>query len=113
MNLLPARMNGHGVQLASGATLSLGGLGKDEGDVVVGIRPDDLQVVTDSPIVEGRVTVQEPLGPETLIYVDLGGSEVIAKADGRAPPAVGSTVRLGALPENIHVIDGDTGAALR
>ena len=112
MNMLPGRANGQGVQLASGGTLPLV-LAGGARDVVVGIRPDDLHAVTEAPLLEGRVTVQEPLGPETLIYVEVGDTEVIAKADGRSPPEVGRTVRLGARTDDVHVFDGGTGAALR
>ena len=35
--------------------------------------------------------------------------EIIAKADGRTPPAVGANVRLGAQAENMHVFDAGTG----
>jgi multiple sugar transport system ATP-binding protein len=113
MNMLPAKADGRGVTLASGASLALDGLSGTAGDVIVGIRPDDLHPVAEAPLVEGRVSVREPLGHETLIYVDLGGTEVIAKADGRAPPPVGATVRLGARAEDVHVFDAATGAALR
>jgi multiple sugar transport system ATP-binding protein len=113
MNMLPARTNGQGVKLASGASLALGGVSGPARDVIVGIRPDDLHPVAEAPLVEGRVSLREPLGHETLIYVDLGDTEVIAKADGRAPPPVGETVRLGARAEHVHVFDAETGAALR
>ena len=76
------------------------------------MRPEDLTPDGGTALVEGRVTVLEPLGHETLIYVDTGAGEVIAKADGRRPPQVGDTVRLSALPENVHVFDAATGTAL-
>ena len=56
--------------------------------------------------------MREPLGHETLIYVGHDNAEIIAKADGRTPPQVGETVRLGALAENMHIFDAETGAAL-
>ena len=58
------------------------------------------------------LALREPLGHETLIYVGTAAGEVIAKADGRTPPEVGEAVRLGALPENMHVFDAKTGEAL-
>ena len=80
--------------------------------VIVGVRPDDLTPTDGAGLVEGTVIVQEPLGAETLIYVDVQGTEVIAKASGRTPPAVGSVVKLGAAPENLHLFDATTQAAL-
>jgi multiple sugar transport system ATP-binding protein len=42
----------------------------------------------------------------------VGGMEIIAKADGRRPPDVGSTVHLGTRPESVHLFDAETGMAL-
>ena len=60
----------------------------------------------------GQVTVREPLGGETLIYVTDGQTEVIASASGRTPPEVGETVQLGAPAEALHLFDGVTGMAV-
>ena len=111
MNLLDGTADGVGVTLAGGRRF--GAAGGARGAVLVGVRPDDLRPVADDPLVEGRVTVQEPLGPDTLIYVDTAAGEIIAKADARTPPPVGSTVRLGADRRDLHLFDRTTGAALR
>jgi len=112
MNMLPA-MASHGtVRLDTGTEIAMPG-GAD-GAVTLGVRPDDLGVVAGVPLTRGRVTVREPLGPETLIYVDTGaGGEVIAKADGRTPPEVGAEVTLCADPANLHLFDPASGQALR
>lgn len=80
--------------------------------MTLGVRPEDL-APGGPPLIEGQVTLREPLGPETLIYVGTDAGEVIAKADGHSPPAVGATVRLGAAPEALHVFDTASGEALR
>jgi len=82
------------------------------GNVVLGVRPDDLKLAGGTPLISGEVTVREPLGPETLIYVATRDGEVIAKADGRTPPKVGATVSLSADPANLHLFDAVSGAAL-
>ena len=111
MNLLRAETADGGLTLPGGGTMALPMASR--GAVLVGIRPDDLHPVADGPaLVEGRVTVREPLGPDTLIYVDTPAGEVVAKADARTPPAVGSTVRLGAAPDDLHLFDPEGGAAL-
>ncbi len=114
MNLLKAKASDAGVALEGGqhGTLAVGGL-KGASDILVGVRPDDLHPDNDNPIISGKVTVLEPLGPETLIYVDTPSGEVIAKADGRNPPRVGETVKLGAGVEHLHIFDAATGLALR
>ena len=112
MNMLPGTLSPVGITLATGQTPELARTSPQDRPVMVGIRPDDLLIAEGELLAEGRVTVQEPLGPETLIYVETPAGEVIAKADGRTPPAVGATVALGARVENLHVFDAATGMAL-
>lgn len=82
-------------------------------DILLGVRPDDLYTGSSTPIMIGTITVREPLGSKTLIYVDTPSGEIIAKADGRHPPDVGETVQPSADPENLHVFDAATGEALK
>lgn len=80
--------------------------------VQLGVRPEDLHANNANTVITGKVFLREPLGSETLIYVETPSGEVIAKADGRTPPEVGETVQLGAEPENLHIFDAATGEAL-
>ncbi len=113
MNMLPGRLNSGGVALDNGRQLSLGlTLAHEDRDITLGVRPDDLHPDDANPIISGKVTVREPLGPETLIYIETRDGEIIAKADGRNPPKVGETVNLGADPENLHLFDAQTGVSL-
>lgn len=113
MNMLPGRGDGAGLTLAGGAHFGWPDSVQTGKDIVLGVRPEDLQPGAGTPLVQGQVTVREPLGHETLIYVDTPDGEVIAKADGRTPPDIGATVELGADPANLHLFDAETGAALR
>ena len=57
---------------------------------MLGIRPDDLVVDDSQPLMEGKVSVQEPLGAETLINYrekEAWGNEVLALTDGRGRTA--------------------------
>ncbi len=110
MNMIEAEASDTAAQLPGGGAIALPVAAK--GPVLLGVRPDDLQPVDGPALVEGRVTVREPLGPDTLIYVDTAAGEIVAKADARTPPAVGSTVRLGAAAEDLHVFDRTSGAAI-
>ncbi len=112
MNMLPARVSQGGVKLASGTVLDIDVPSTQDRNVILGVRPDDLHLTNDSALLEGPVTVREPLGAETLIYVDTGGDEVIAKVDGRHPPVVGQHVKLTASTEELHVFDARTGTAV-
>lgn len=113
MNMLPATVQEGAVALNGGASLAMpGGLATGR-EILLGVRPDDLRATPDRGLVHGRVQLREPLGHETLIYVDTPGGEVIAKADGRSPPEVGSEVTLGAAPDTVHIFDKTSGEALR
>ena len=112
MNMLKAKGAESGISLFNGTTLPIRRPGLAPGQpVTVGIRPDDLSPGA-APLLTGRITVQEPLGAETLIYVDVAGTEIVAKASGRTPPPVGSEVALSASPETVHVFDGASGEAI-
>ena len=83
------------------------------GPVTLGLRPDDLRVSHEDGQFEGQVSILEPLGSETLVYVSIGNQELIARASGRTPPKLGATVKLSAEPENMHLFDTLSGNALR
>ncbi|TAD89756.1 MAG: sn-glycerol-3-phosphate ABC transporter ATP-binding protein UgpC [Alphaproteobacteria bacterium] len=84
--------------------------------VMLGVRPDDLTVgeaVGDSMVgFHAAVTVVEPLGPGTLVTLDVGGREVTATTDGRRLPSVGQVLPLRVERERLHLFDPDTGLAL-
>ncbi|MGL4959908.1 MAG: ABC transporter ATP-binding protein [Inquilinus sp.] len=81
--------------------------------VLLGVRPDDLaavegQVSADAFVIEGTVSVVEPLGPETLLHVDAAGAALVGTAPGRRPPQVGRTVRLAAANDTLHLFDAQS-----
>jgi len=110
MNLIEAEAAGDAARIAGGIDIALPA--PVNGPVLLGVRPDDLHPVDGPALVEGRVTLREPLGPDTLIYVETDAGEVVAKADARHPPEVGGRVRLGAEAADIHVFDRGNGTAV-
>jgi multiple sugar transport system ATP-binding protein len=113
MNMLPATLDAGGLHLNSGQNVSTSRTSPSRRAVVVGVRPDDLHINgAGGPLLQGNVILREPLGSETLLYVDCHGQEIIAKADGRTPPEVGAEVILTAEESNLHVFDADTNTAL-
>ena len=113
MNLIAGKIDGTSVTLDAGQNVTVPTLTPTAStDVLLGVRPDDLHPDSSNPIIRGTVSLREPLGPETLIYVETRSGEIIAKADGRTPPKVGETVTLGADPQNLHVFDAASGEAL-
>jgi multiple sugar transport system ATP-binding protein len=106
MNLLPGREDGTTISVAAG------------GDILVGIRPHDL-IVRATPSEQkaglsltGTVTAVEPLGPETLVHLDIDGNAVIATARDKFVPAVGDTLTCTAAPGSLYRFDARTEALL-
>ena len=91
-------------------------LGQDattvEGWRDLGFHPVLPQAQGETSLLDGTVSLAEPLGHETLLYVETPSGEVISKADGRTPPGVGSRVALHALKENLHLFDAETEQAI-
>ncbi len=108
--------------------------GVPDGEVVVGIRPDALGPARDGiPSMEFCVEVVEPLGDEVMTYGTVEGrkafvaldeedalsdstnarASVTARFDPYARPRLGERIRLGVLPDRVHVFDGGTGLTLR
>ncbi|MCV6594695.1 MAG: sn-glycerol-3-phosphate ABC transporter ATP-binding protein UgpC [Silicimonas sp.] len=114
MNMIAGEALENGdISLESGGRIAVDAAPGAGRKLVLGVRPEDLSTGAEKPILTGKVALREPLGHETLIYLETPAGEVIAKADGRRPPEIGAMVELGAAPENLHLFDADTGATLR
>ena len=89
-------------------------------DVTFGLRPEDLtNTWTDERREDGGVTpvdlivdITEPLGSEKLIFGRIGEGEVIGRVTSSTSPATGSTMRVNAHLNHMHLFDPETGAAL-
>ncbi|MBY4892456.1 sn-glycerol-3-phosphate ABC transporter ATP-binding protein UgpC [Rhodobacteraceae bacterium N5(2021)] len=112
MNLLPVESTGSGVQLKNGHVVEIPGISVPKGgEVHLGVRPEDLTAEAET-FLSGTVSVAEPLGSETLVYVDVDGMELTATASGRTPPKPGETINLGFSAETVHPFDAATGQRL-
>ena len=100
MNLIAGRRQGNSVELA------------ETGDILVGIRPHDLVAnpgqVENGIKVVGTVIAVEPLGPETLVHLDVAGTPVIATARDKFVPAVNSTLTCTAANGSLYLFDTAT-----
>lgn len=124
MNLLPARLTErNGRQVASLEQLkceltvpSAQGKGSSGPEVLVGVRPHDLVIGAVSGegdlSLTGEVSVVEPLGSETLVHLDLGGTSVIASALGKAIPKAGDRVTAYAQAGSLYLFDAKSEQAL-
>lgn len=83
-------------------------------EVWMGIRPEHLglkgwtNIVEGENVITGRIEVVEPLGADTEIHVDAGGSMMTAKIDGHAPVKPGDLVELLVDAGKLHAFDPDT-----
>ncbi|WP_269933089.1 ABC transporter ATP-binding protein [Aminobacter sp. HY435] len=104
MNLVPGHKNGKGVEPSVG------------GDLLIGIRPHELTAAIEKAEggleLTGTVTAVEPLGPETLVHLDVDGNAVIATAPGKFIPAPGSMLTCRAAPGSLYLFDAKTEKSL-
>ena len=114
MNLLPGRLIAPGAvelpggarlgltaELASRAAVSAGG------EVWCGMRPEDLGWTPDATrgAIVGEAVVVEPLGADTLVALDVGGHQIIARVPPRSVRRAGERVALSVEPSKIHLFD--------
>jgi multiple sugar transport system ATP-binding protein len=119
MNILAARLTEAGLEFG-GTSVPRERLGAipdlSAGTFKLGLRPQDALVGDGGPAdgiaISGSVTAVEPLGPETLVHLDVGGEEIVATAPGRLVPKVGSDVTARAAWGTLYLFDGATEKAL-
>ena len=107
MNFLPARVNGAGVSLASGFSIPVGKQLTENQDLVLGIRPEHLEIASDG--FEAEVIVVEPTGSETQLYARVGEQEIAAVFRERHEFAPGQRIRLRPRQDCTHLFDSING----
>ncbi|MDH6681082.1 multiple sugar transport system ATP-binding protein [Rhodococcus sp. LBL1] len=88
-----------------------------EGQVVLGIRPEHLELAPNGEGIQMDVDVVEELGADAFVYgrTGLGGPgqhELVARADWRNPPRRGDRVNLGVEPSAVHLFSVTDGRRL-
>jgi sn-glycerol 3-phosphate transport system ATP-binding protein len=107
--------------------------GVPPGELVIGVRPEALRLVTgatEEQVMQVRTEVVELLGHETIVYGSIRGqnvatassgagsslpsgrAKVIARLDARRQPAVGETITLGMSLVDVHLFDAMSGQAV-
>jgi ABC-type sugar transport system ATPase subunit len=84
--------NGDAVRFkTAGGAVSLGRrAGAHTGPVTLGVRPEHVRLSADGDGWPATVSLIEPMGDETLVFLDYGGpASVVAKVDAEEPVAVG------------------------
>ncbi len=88
-------------------------------EMIFGIRPEDIhteQIALDaSPetVVEPTITVAELTGAESILYLNLNGTEVVAVVDARDYHEPGSTLEVTFNMNKAHFFDKETKNAIR
>ena len=144
MNLFDCRLTATGfegeLQYPSVGPLAGAVANVDGSTATLGVRPDAVEphrvgadpstsrdAVVDSPgratatdalpagtVFEGEVSVVEPVGGQSFLYVQLeAGPEVVVAADGATLPHERTPIQVHIPPHRIHLFDGDTGRAIR
>ena len=116
MNLMTVPVADGGVRLGDYThPVERGFLDKASGnEVVLGVRPEDLELSDSGRGLPIEVDVVEELGADAYIYGQLPGSEAtdkpfIARVDGRTPPKKGEVVHFQPKGDHIHVFNTETG----
>ena len=113
MNLLAAEAAGGMLRLADGGTLPCPL--PATGWVWLGVRPEDvvwLPGMDGAAAISGVAQTVEPLGAETLVSIDVGGADLLARLPPRSIRRAGERVRLGIDPARIHLFNHATGKRL-
>ena len=83
-------------------------------ELVIGIRPEHLHLANGAGELVGEVLLVEELGADALLHVRLAGTgdPVVARAEGRKPPAQGQRVTFRVEPDDIFAFHPVTGARI-
>jgi multiple sugar transport system ATP-binding protein len=118
MNMLRMQVVSDGLDVslvAGGVTLPAPGHLKDllrsrhGGEVVIGIRPEDLREESPSgqemAVLTARVEVVEPLGSDAYLNITTGDFNLVARVNGRTLARPGDVASLGVDLQHVHAFD--------
>ena len=120
MNFLSARVRAEGGRMileGSGFRVPLpversGGLeGRENGEVVFGIRPEDMRLDAEGEI-EGAVEIIEPVGSDIFLDLSVGGVSLTVRVEPSVRMSQGERVSLRPDPARVHAFDPETGETL-
>src|SRR5690349_2214919 len=125
MNFIPAKLesNGVGLKVRLSDTLALpvpagarykSAAGKP---MILGLRPEHITEPRHNGAgapsqFPAALDVVEPMGMETMVFFTINGTEICARVEPKAAGDAGSTMKLQANMEHMHIIDPASGAVL-
>jgi len=110
MNFVDGALRADGARLrfeAPGIDLAVDGRSL-AGPAALGVRPEHVRLGTGDGW-KATVTLIEPLGDETLVFLDYGGASLVAKVDPQADVAVGDQRTFAFNPAKLVFFDGVSG----
>jgi len=82
-----------------------------DGEYVLGIRPEDIELGGDNPAGTAEVVVTEPTGSEAVVYLEKT-HEYAVRIDRTDVPQIGDEIDFYIPQEKIHLFDPETGEAV-
>lgn len=127
MNLIEVRYqngritDGYGIEVAVSepSRRALDENGYDGKEITFGIRPEDIQAeqialdASPESIVNPVISVSELTGAESILYLNLDSTEMVAVVDARDYHEPGSTIEVAFNMNKAHFFDKDTGTVIR
>ena len=115
------RITGQGIDLAVSepSRKVLDEKGYEGKKVIFGIRPEDIhseQIALDTTpetVVDTTITVAELTGAESILYIDVGGTEMVAVVDARDYHQAGETMEVAFNMNKAHFFDVETEEVIR
>ncbi len=111
MNFFNGRVDGARIAIGSTSLPVPAGaaLARDMGDIVVGVRPEDLALAPNgAAALEAKLEVVEPVGNEIFLNLRHDDRAIVMRVPPQALPATGSTLRIAIRPERVHLFDAKT-----
>jgi multiple sugar transport system ATP-binding protein len=72
--------------------------------LILGVRPEDVQLVSDGNFV-GEIILVEPLGVETILHIKTGQQTLLSTVTGMTDWRIGNTIRFNVMPERVHYFE--------
>ncbi len=110
MNLLEGQADGSRFTVNGDQALNLPSAAPRSGPLMLGVRPEHVEIDSVAGTWAMTVDVQEMLGAERLVYGRIGEAALTLRIDGRLPaPKAGDALRLRIAPEHLHWFDAQSG----